>query len=71
MKKADFINNTESWLISNDIKDSCYRYSPSQISKMNINNYTKEVSFMLKNKAPELVPVFKKMMKENRVRGMK
>lgn len=70
MKKIDFVLKTERWLVQNDVIDSEYQKSATQAAKIDINQYIYSVKGMLLDKAPELYPTFKMMIKESRVRGM-
>ena len=70
MKKVDFVLKTERWLVQNDVIDSEYQKSATQVAKVDINQYINSVKGMLLDKAPELYPTFKMMIKESRVRGM-
>ena len=70
MKKVDFVLKTERWLVQIDVIDSEYQKSATQAAKVDINQYINSVKGMLLDKAPDLYPTFKMMIKENRVRGM-
>lgn len=70
MKKADFISNTENWLVEHDIKDAYFQLSASQISKTNINYYISSVRAMLEDKAPHLLDTFNQSIKKSKVRGI-
>lgn len=70
MKKVDFVLKTERWLVQNDVIDSEYQKSATQAAEIDINQYINSVKGMLLDKAPDLYPTFKMMIKENRVRGM-
>lgn len=70
MKKVDFISKSEKWLVSEDILDPRHQLEPSTMVKVNINDYIRTVRSTLKNKAPDLLPKFNKMIKESKVRGV-
>lgn len=70
MKKVDFVLKKERWLVQNEVIDSKYQNSATQAAKIDINQYINSVIGMLLDKAPDLYPTFRMMIKENRVRGM-
>lgn len=69
MKKEQFIEQTENWLVYEDIKDREFAYSNAQIRKMNIINYIKSVEAELEYKAPELLAEFYDDIENAKVRG--
>lgn len=71
MKKNDFILKTEDWLVDNDLFESEFKLSFEQIKKKSAQEYIELVYWGLLDKAPDLIPEFKKRIKNAKLKNIK